>query len=306
MGTPPYPAIIAIDGLSIPLPPGIATITLNVDDLAQQNSAPASRGVGKFYTLYGTDASAGALSAWAWGVSRVIDALELLEAGEGGDDDDDGAAATATNIDPTRLGVSGCSRDGKGALVAGAFEPRIALTIPQESGSGGAGCWRLSDYELDVQNITTQTAAEIVQENVWFGPAFDAFASNGSNGVDVLPFDHHLLAALVAPRAMFVVENSDFVWLGSWSTYGCMKAAHTVWEALGVGERMGFWEVGGHAHCAFPAEQQEKLFAYINRFLVGVEEGEGLNTTVFETDANATDSFTVPGEFANWTVSRLL
>ena len=282
-GTAPYPAVIGIDGISIPLPPGVATIALNVDDLALQNDQ-SSRGVGKFYQLYGTNATAGAMSAWAWGVSRVIDALEILP---------------SANINPQRLGVSGCSRNGKGALVAGALEPRIALTLPQESGSGGAGCWRLSDYELQVQGIQTQTASEIVQENVWFGPAFNQYASTS---VDVLPFDHHLLAALVAPRPMFVIENSDYVWLGSWSTYGCMKAAHTAWEALGIPDRMGFWELGGHSHCAFPAAQQSQLFAFINRYLLDQPD---LNTTVFSTDANSTDSFTIPGPFANWTVPTL-
>ncbi|MCJ1328038.1 hypothetical protein MMC10_004713 [Thelotrema lepadinum] len=281
-GTAPYPAIIGIDGISIPLPPGVATITLNVDDLALQNDQ-SSRGVGKFYQLYGTDAPAGAMSAWAWGVSRVIDALEMLP---------------NANINPERLGVSGCSRDGKGALVAGALDDRIALTIPQESGSGGAGCWRLSDYELS-QGIVTQTASEIVQENVWFGPAFNQFANSS---VDVLPFDHHLLASLVAPRGLFVIENSDYVWLGAWPTYGCMKAAHTSYEALGVPHKMGFWELGGHSHCAFPSQQQPALFAFINRFLL---DQPNQNTTVFSTDANATSSFTIPGTWANWTVPKL-
>ena len=132
------------------------------------------------------------MAAWAWGVSRVVDALERLP---------------AANIDTTRLGVSGCSRDGKGALVAGAFEPRIALTIPQESGSGGASCWRLSDYML-AHGISTQTASEIVQENVWLGPAFNSF---DSSSVHTLPFDHHLLAALVAPRGLFVIESKSSI-----------------------------------------------------------------------------------------------
>ena len=298
-GTPPYPAVIGIgaysigmplppdiltssDGISIPLPSGVATIALNVDDLALQNDQ-SSRGVGKFYQLYGTNSSVGAMSAWAWGVSRVIDALEVLP---------------SANINPKRLGVSGCSRNGKGALVAGALDDRIALTIPQESGSGGAGCWRLSDYET-TQGIVTQTASEIVQENVWFGPAFNQFASSS---VDPLPFDHHLLASLVAPRGLFVIENSDYVWLGSWSTYGCMKAAHTSYEALAVPDNMGFWELGGHSHCAFPSQQQSALFAFINRFLL---DQPSQNTTVFSTDANATSSFTIPGPWANWTVPQL-
>ena len=281
-GTPPYPAVIGIDGISIPLPSGVATITLNVDDLAQQNDQ-SSRGVGKFYQLYGTNASAGALSAWAWGVSRIIDALEMLP---------------NANINAQRLGVSGCSRDGKGAFVAGALDDRIALTIPQESGSGGAGCWRLSDYEL-AQGLYTQTASEIVQENVWFGPAFNQFANTT---VDILPFDHHLLASLVAPRGLFVIENSNYTWLGPWPTYGCMKAAHTSYDALGVPDKMGFWELGNHSHCAFPAQQQPALFSFINRFLLDLPNQ---NTTIFATDGNATNSFTIPGTWASWTVPKL-
>ena len=63
--------------------------------------------------------------------------------------------------------------------MAGAFEDRIALTIPQESGSGGDACWRLSKYEIDNGN-QVQDAVEIVGENVWFSPAFNAFSTGVS------------------------------------------------------------------------------------------------------------------------------
>jgi hypothetical protein len=278
-GQAPYPAIIGIDGISIPTPSGVAVVTLNVDDLAQQNDQ-TSRGVGKFYTLYGKNATAGAMAAWSWGVSRLIDALEALP---------------ATNIDTTRLAVSGCSRDGKGALVAGAFDNRIALTIPQESGSGGASCWRLSDYML-ANGIDTQTASEIVQENVWFGPAFNKWANTS---IDPLPFDHHLLAALIAPRALFVIENTAYDWLGPWSSYGCMLAAHQVWQALSVNDHMGYSELGNHSHCMFPSAQQPYLDAFVNRFL----RGETVDTDIFTSDIDTSDfhpQFTIPGKFANW------
>lgn len=122
-GSGPFPAIIAIGGSSIPVPAGVATINFNNDDFASQASS-SSRGQGKFYTLFGASHSAGALTAWAWGVDRLIDALEQVN--------------TTSGIDPTRLGVTGCSRNGKGAFIVGAFVKRIALTLPQESGSGGA------------------------------------------------------------------------------------------------------------------------------------------------------------------------
>lgn len=142
-GTGPFPAIIAYGGPSIPVPSNIATITFNNDDIAAQQSS-ASRGQGKFYTLYGTSASAGAMTAWAWGVSRIIDAL---------------AITPAAGIDVNHIGVTGCSRNGKGAFVAGAFDSRIALTIPQESGSGGAACWRISG--IDIRAIKDAIAANM-------------------------------------------------------------------------------------------------------------------------------------------------
>ena len=114
-GSAPFPAIIAIGGQSIPQPEGVAQITFRNDEMAYQ-SGSSCRGRGKFYSLYGTSHAAGTLVAWTWGISRIIDALE---------------DTPSAMIDPTRLAVTGCSRNGKGALVAGALEPRIALTIPQ-------------------------------------------------------------------------------------------------------------------------------------------------------------------------------
>src|SRR6185437_13827423 len=124
-GAGPFPALIGVGGSNLNNSAlaslGVAIINLPNNDIAQQNNS-SSRGVGKFYTMYGSGASAGAMMAWAWGASRLIDALEKTP---------------AARIDTTRIGVTGCSRNGKGALVVGAFEPRIKLTIPQESGSGG-------------------------------------------------------------------------------------------------------------------------------------------------------------------------
>ena len=127
-GKAPFPAIIAYDGLSVPVPAGVAVITFANSEMGQQNDQ-SSRGVGLFYDLYGSNATASAMMAWAWGTSRIIDVLE---------------SSPELQIDTTKIAVTGCSRDGKGALVAGAFDERIILTIPQESGSGGDACWRTS------------------------------------------------------------------------------------------------------------------------------------------------------------------
>ena len=102
----------------------IAVLSYSESTIAQQTDG-TSRGKGTFYDLYGSGHSASAMTAWAWGVSRIIDVLE---------------ATPSAGIDTTKIGVTGCSRNGKGALTIGAFEPRIALTIPQESGTGGDVC----------------------------------------------------------------------------------------------------------------------------------------------------------------------
>ncbi|KAE9404052.1 carbohydrate esterase family 15 protein [Gymnopus androsaceus JB14] len=250
-GTAPlggWPLMIAYEGGSIPIPAGIAVLNYANSVMAQQTDL-TSRGLGTFYNLYGSNATASAMTAWVWGVSRIIDILE---------------ETPQAHINTQRIGVTGCSRDGKGALMAGAFDTRIALTIPQESGSGGDAGWRISLYEQD-NGAVVQTATEIVQENVWFTEGF----SNFVNELNVLPYDHHSLLAMVAPRGLMAYENTDFVWLSPVSAFGCETGARTVFQALGAIDSHGFIQDGGHEHCVFPAALDASLDAFIGRFLLG-------------------------------------
>lgn len=196
-------------------------------------------------------------------MSRVIDALEQTP---------------SAGIDPTRIGVTGCSRNRKGAFVAGALDTRIALPLPQESGAGGAGCWRLENWMNSI-GYNVQGPQQIVGVNPWFGPAFNNYVSN----VKQLPFDHHLLAGLVAPRALYVMENPDYEWLGTMSTYWCMGAGKKVYDALGATDQFGYSQVGNHGHYSFPSSQSNELNAFINRYLLNTGSG---STGVYRTDQN--------------------
>ena len=275
-GTGPFPAIIAFGGLSIPRPAGVAVITFSNDEIGAQQGE-SSRNVGKFFDLYGPTGS-GAMTAWAWGVSRIIDALE---------------STPDANIDATKVGVTGCSRNGKGALVAGALDNRVALTIPQESGSGGSACWRLSDAENN--GGTVQTSSEIVNENVWLNTRFNDFAQGK---VSQLPFDHHMLAGLVAPRGLLVIDNIAYEWLGPWSCFECMRAAHKIYEALGVPDNLGISQSPNHQHCAFPDYQQPELDAFVGKFLLGQQT----NTSIIKTAGNFTYD---ESQWIDWTVPTL-
>jgi (4-O-methyl)-D-glucuronate---lignin esterase len=281
-GTAPYPAMIGIGGVSIGATQlaamGVATINFPNDAVAQQADG-SSRGKGLFYDLYGADHSAGAMMAWAWGVSRLIDAIEQTPAAQ---------------IDPARLGVTGCSRNGKGALIVGAFDDRIVLTIPQESGSGGSASWRVSDAQV-VSGTAVQTLSEITGENVWFRKSFSQFNAAATQ----LPFDHHMIEGLVAPRALLIIENTSQVWLGNLSTYDDSMAAHQIWEALGIPDMMGVSQIGDHSHCMWNGSQQAEVTAYVQKFLIG---GGTASTSVLKTDGGYTFD---KASWAPWDVPAL-
>lgn len=263
-GKAPYPAIIGMGAVSLNNDDlgrmGVALITFPNNLVAEQQNG-GSRGKGGFYDLYGSGHTAGAMAAWSWGVSRLIDALERTP---------------DARIDAGRLGITGCSRNGKGAIVAGAFDERIRLTIAQESGSGGAAGWRISDAQRAAgQNV--QTLRQIVTENVWFTDSFKQFGEAASR----LPFDQHEVMGLIAPRALLVVENTSMEWLGNESAFRTSLAAREIWTALGAEDAMGIAQVGGHPHCRLPVSQYGAVNAYARRFLLGEPN---VDTRVLTTD----------------------
>jgi hypothetical protein len=289
-GTVPYPAMIALDGGSLPASSitgkGVALISFDTNSMGSQSGS--ARGSGFFFQVNGGDGGAGALIAWAWGVSRLIDALETTP---------------ASMIDPKHLGITGCSRDGKGALMIGALDERIALTIPQESGSGGDAGWRTSDVELAADGTdSVQTLGEIVGENTWFSTALDVFAA--SHAATKLPYDHHAVLGLVAPRGLLDIENTSYEWLGVMSTTTDATAARLIFQGLGVEENMGFTN-SSHTHCDFNPAETPYLDAFIARFLLGQT---GTSTAVWNVTSTAwgnTSSKVDTTNWVNWTVPTL-
>ena len=115
---------------------------------------------------------------WAWGVSRLIDGLQKT--------------ASQNKIDTTHIAVKGCSYAGKMALYVGAFDERVALTIPEESGGGGEASWRF---------MATQTGTEDLKPPRAPPGTPRISCSSRTPRAGKLPYDEHELVAMVAPRS---------------------------------------------------------------------------------------------------------
>jgi hypothetical protein len=249
-GSGPFPAIIGMNSLSGGLPAAVFTgrnvarITYNHNNVTTYGNPQLTD---PYYQLYPDQnlENSGQYAAWSWGVSRLIDGLELVQA--------------SLPIDLKHLGVTGCSYAGKMALFSGAMDERIALTIAQESGGGGAPAWRVSETLGGVEKLGAT-------DYRWFKDDMKQFENAN---VAKLPHDHHELMAMIAPRALLVTGNTDFEWLANPAAYVSARAAHEVWKQFSIGDRFGFYIDGGHGHCAIPASQQPAIQAFVDKFLVG-------------------------------------
>lgn len=239
----------------------IATIDFVHNQVAKVSFGVTDHSSDPFYQLYpelcagtcnGQVSNSGLYAAWSWGVSRLIDGMEI-------------ASHQATNplpIDMKHLATAGCSYAGKMSLFAGAFDERVALVIAQENGGGGAASWRVS-HEIEA-NGSVEDIHDTSYD--WFGGQMRQFALD--NGYK-LPTDHHELMAMVAPRALLETGNTDYYWLSNRSNYISARATQQVYNTFGIGDRFGFYIDGGHQHCGTLPAEAPAIAAFLDKFLLG-------------------------------------
>lgn len=283
-GTGPFPVIIGMNsatgGLGTNLFSGCITVNYAHDQvISYGGGSGAINGGDPFFTLYpGTDI--GKYSAWSWGISRIIDGIELMQ--------------TQMKADPKRIAVTGCSYAGKMALFGGAFDERVALTIAQESGGGGINSWRMS------KAYTARTGVNIEKiDNTnysWFKQSMKNLTP------ETLPHDHHELVAMIAPRALLVLGNPTQEWLGDESGYkSCMGAAE-VWKAMGVADRFGWVFTPDHQHCQAASDQNTAVTAFVNKFL----KNTTATTTIRTNPTKGTkQDLTIGTGVINWTTPTI-
>jgi hypothetical protein len=249
-GKAPYPAIIVYGsaGFGAPLDSsvinseGIALVTYDPYSVGQENTGRTNK-QGAFYTIVGSNSTTGLLVAWGWGVSRIIDVI---------------AQSDGTVLKADAIGVTGCSRFGKGAFIAGVFDQRIALTMPIESGSAGVPIWR------GIPGEGAQSLSSAYGEQPWFGDAFSAFTSDPTKA----PLDTHEAVAMVAPRGLFIMDNPHIANLGPKSAHVAALAGAEVYKALGAGDNITYYsDVQNGTHCSMRPEWSSPLKSNIRKFL---------------------------------------
>jgi hypothetical protein len=221
--------------------------------------------------------NSGEYAAWAWGLSRVLDAIQQVA-----------ALPTPLPLDTTHSATSGCSYAGKMAMWTAALDERVALAIAQENGGGGAPSWRIS------HEIETQGSVEDINDTSYSWFDTNTLLFSGYN-VYKMPVDHHELMALMAPRAMLQTGDSNYYWLGDRSATFDSMAAAQVWDALGIGDRFNYYIDTVHGHCAVPAYQQNATQPILNKFLFGTDTA-GLPIRVHEQFEDAL----LPGAQPTW------
>ncbi len=224
-GPGPFPVILKNDRsiFQVPIAEEIVNRGYIVADYARTDLDPDQNNVvGPAQAAY-PDYDWATLAVWAWGGMRVIDYLITLDC-----------------VDQHKIVFTGQSRGGKTALLAGAFDDRIAVTAPNGSGCGGAGSYRILGQKPENLDDITKPS----RFSYWFHPRLREFV----NRENQLPFDQHYLKALVAPRALISLDALGDLWANPLGTQQTYRAAQDVFDFLDATEQNGIhFRTGGHA-----------------------------------------------------------
>lgn len=216
----------------------------NGDDVSLQQTLPFRQ----VFTLWGPRDNSkadntGVLAAWGWALMRGMDMVEGIGA-----------------LDASRVLVTGCSRLGKAALIAGAFDERFAVVCPVQTGGGGVP---LSKHFCDgKESVESETRSY----THWWCSNFSKYAGNES----AMTFDQHMLVSCIAPRAVFATGYQN-PWFDKEGEFLSLKLASPVWTLLGksgmpdvafpaadsnsaIGDNMGYYHRGDKNHGVVMAE----------------------------------------------------
>ena len=188
---------------------GYAAVAFHNEQLCPDRADYAfDQKVHRVYSPQGRSArSWGAISAWAWGASRVMDWLE-----------------TVPEIDAKCVAVVGHSRGGKTSFWAAADDTRFAMACVNDSGAGGAKMNRMRPP--DAENV----AVVNIHNPHWFTVGWQRM----NYREDEWGLDAHDLAALVAPRLLAIGSASEDYGAGPVGEFATAKYGSLAWEKYGL------------------------------------------------------------------------
>ena len=228
---------------------GFAFVTFNNNDCGEDTTLRLPDGswayrTTRFFPAY-PNYDWGLLRAWAWGASRIVDYL-----------------VTDPAIDKNKLIITGVSRTGKAALIAGAFDDRWAMVAPVASSGGGTPAYRYSGSVPDRGGKEGLTEMVRKYPN-WFSPHLHQFWGQP----DKLPFDEHWFIALVAPRPLISLEGDHDQNVNLNGVYQSIVAARPAYAFFHASDKLGVsWANRPHG---MVQGDWDALLAFADKFLLG-------------------------------------
>ncbi len=238
---------------------GYAVIKFNRTELAPDYPDPdRSHGINALWP----ERNFTAISAWAWGYHRVLDALEQTDF-----------------ADMDHIAASGHSRGGKTVLLAGATDERIRYVNPNGSGTHGCGAFRFLQREEEGRfGDAMSEPLQYMFDNIpyWMGQGLRAYI--GREGE--LPYDSHFLKALIMPRCLIETNGYEDIWANPRGSYLSNLAAREIWRRYAdVRGCVCNYRPGGHKH---RFEEFCVLFDYIDADLTGAPLPESVTQIPYD------------------------